>query len=331
MKKVQIIYAVIASPKNLYFEELWASVFSFRLYEPEREIRVLCDKPTHDYIVRFPEFVKLIDEIIVVDVSDTENLRFRSKEIKTNVRQYVSGPYLFVDTDTICADRLGDIDNFNYDVACVPEFHVSLKDCVFKHLVKGYIRNSFNEDITDEDAWYNSGVMFVNDTPKAYEVCKKWNENWKRSAFVDGHKQDQPPLLITHRETGYSISELSGEYNCQVGLSVKFLAKAKIFHFLHFGYPKDQTFNPFQSKEIYRKIKEDEGISEETAEIIKNVKSLYPSPSCVVGWSTMNFLMSPVAPVFEKIYNEGGAASWLMLKATKWLEKIHKYTKKRRL
>ena len=237
-------------------------------------------------------------------------MRFKSKEIKTNVRQYVSGPYLFVDTDTICADRLGDIDNFNYDVACVPEFHVSLKDCAFKHLVKGYIRNSFNQDITDEDAWYNSGVMFVNDTPKAYEVCKKWNKNWKLSAFVNGHKQDQPPLLITHRETGYSISELSGEYNCQVGLSVKFLAKAKIFHFLHFDYPKDLSFNPFQSKEIYRKIKEDEGISEETAEIIKNVKSVYQSPSCVVGWSTMNFLMSPIAPVFEK---------------------IHKYTKKRRL
>lgn len=329
MKKVQIVYAIIASEKNLFFQELWASVYSFRLYEPDREIRVLCDKTTYNYITQFPAFVKLVDEIKVVEVSDTDNLRYKSKEIKTTVRQHVTGPYLFVDTDTICAGSVGDIDNFTYDVAAVPEFHVPLSQCVFKHLVRGYIKNSFGQDITDKDAWYNSGVMFVNDTPKAYEICDLWNDNWQKSAFVGGHKQDQPPLLITHRESGYAIAELPGEYNCQVGLSVKYLANAKIFHFLHFDYPKNQSFNPFQSKEIYRRIKEAGAITPEIAEIIKNVKSSYTSPSCVVGWDTINFLMSPVAPVFERIYNEGGAASWLMLKLAGWLEKLHKYTKKR--
>lgn len=329
MKKVQIVYAIIASEKNLFFQELWASVYSFRLYEPDREIRVLCDSSTKEYISKYPDFLKLITEIVVVDVSDTTNLRFKSKEIKTTVRQHVTGPYLFVDTDTICAGSLGDIDGFTYDVAAVHEFHVPLNQCVFKHLVRGYIRSSFNDDITDKDSWYNSGVMFVNDTQKAYEICNLWNENWKKSAFVNGHKQDQPPLLMTHRESGYAIAELPGEYNCQVGLSVKCLANAKIFHFLHFDYPKDQSFNPFQSKDIYRMMKERGGITPDIAEMIKNVKSIYASPSCVVGWSTINFLMSPVAPVFEKIYNEGGAASWLMIKIAVWLEKLHKYTKKR--
>lgn len=329
MKKVQIVYAVIASEKNLFFEELWASVYSFRLYEPNRKIRVLCDKPTYGYITKFTEFVKLVDEIVVVEVSNTSNLRFRSKEIKTNIRQHVKGPYLFVDTDTICADGIGEIDSFTYDVAAVPEFHVPLNECVFKDMIRKRIWDSFHEEITDKDAWYNSGVMFVNDTPKSYEICKIWNKNWINSEYVGGHKQDQPPLLITHRDTGYAISELPGEYNCQVGLSVKYLANAKIFHFLHFGFPKNQSFNPFQSKKIYKKIKEEGCISAETAEMIGKVKSIYSSPSCVVGWSTMNFLMSPAAPVFEKIYNEGGAASWLMLKIAGLLEKIHKYTKKR--
>lgn len=329
MKKVQIVYAVIASEKNLFFQELWASAYSFRLHEPEREIRVLCDNDTYEYITKFPEFVKLVDEIIVVDVSDTDNKRYQSKEIKTNIRKHVKGSYLFVDTDTICADSIGNIDHFTYDVAAVPEFHVPLKDCVFKDMIRNRIWDSFHEEITDKDAWYNSGVMFVNDTPKAYEICRMWNENWKKSTFVNGHKQDQPPLLMAHRETGFAISELSGEYNCQVGLSVKFLANAKIFHFLHFDFPQNQSFNPFQSKEIYRRIKEDGCISTDVAEMIKNVKSVYSSPSCVVGWGTMNFLMCPAAPIFERIYNEGGAASWLMMKVANWLEKIHKYTRKR--
>lgn len=328
MKKIQLVYAVTARESGLYFQELWASVYSFRLYEPDREIRVVCDRPTNDYITQFHDFVELVDDIIVVDVFESENPRHRSKEIKTSVRKHITGPYLFVDTDTICAGSLEDIDSYNYDVACVHEFHAPLKDCVFKGLVSSYIKNSFNEEITDKDAWYNSGVMFVNDTPKAYEICNLWYENWKKSAFVNGHKQDQPPLLMTHRESGYSIAELPGEYNCQVGLSVKYLATAKIIHFLHFDFPKNQDFNPFQSKAIYKQIKEEGCISPVVSDMIKNVKNIYPSPSCIVGWSTFNFLMSPVAPIFEKIYNEGGAASWLMYKLAVLLEKLHKYTRK---
>jgi len=329
MKKVQIVYAVVARENGLFFQEMWASVYSFRLHEPDREIRVLCDQETYDYITRFPDFVKLVDEIKVVKVSDTDNLRYRSKEIKTTVRQNVEGPYLFVDTDTICADCLGNIDSFGYDVACVPEFHQPLNKTVFQNVVIGFIKNSFNEDITEKDAWYNSGVMFVNDTPKAYEICKLWNENWQRSSFVGGHKQDQPPLLMTHRMSGYAISELPGEYNCQVGWCVKYLANAKIIHFLHFDYPQDQSFNPFQSKEIYRKIKEARGITSEIADMIKNVKTIYSSPTCVVGWNTINFMMCPSYYVFEKIYSEGGAASWLMQKMAVWLKKLHQYTKKK--
>lgn len=329
MKKVQIVYAVVASKENTYFHELWASVYSYRLYEPDREIRVLCDKETYNYIQAFSEFIQLVNEIIIVDVAETYSRRDQSKAIKTSVRKYVKGPYLFVDTDTICTGTLTEIDSFDYDVAAVPEFHVPLNQCVFKHLVSGYIKGSFNEEITDKDFWFNSGVMFVNDTPKAYEICNLWHENWKKSAYIDGHKQDQPPLLITHRESGYAISEIPGEYNCQIGLSVKYFANAKIIHFLHFGYPKDQSFNPFQSKEIYKHIKKEGKITPDISEMIRNVKSIYPSPSCIVGWGTLNFLMSPAAIIFEKIYNEGGAASWLMLKMAGCLEMLHKYTKKR--
>ena len=109
---------------------------------------------------------------------------------------------------------------------------------------------------------------------------------------------------------------------------MKYLANAKVIHFLHFGYPRDKSFNPFQSKDIYRKIKAEGRITPEVDYLIRNVKSIYSSPSCIVGWSTMNYLMSPVAPVFEKIYNEGGAACWLMLKMSAWLQKIHKFTRK---
>lgn len=330
MEKVQIVYALIASENTLFFQELWASAFSFRLHEPDRAIRVLCDKPTYEYITKFSKFVELVNEIIIVDVPEDFSPRLRSRQIKTTVRRYVKGSYLFVDTDTICAESLGNIDDYCCDIALENEFHVPLPESVFKHLVAGYIKNAFETELTEEDRWFNSGVIFVNDTSAAYRFYENWHKNWKHSALERGNPQDQPALLITHREMGNVISALPGEYNCQVGLCVKYLASAKIFHFLHYKYPHDQSFNPFQSKDIYRKIKAEGGISYEVEQMIKNVKMIYPSPSCVVGWPTMNFLMCPAVPILEKIYNEGGPASWLMLKLSGWLEKLHKLTRNKK-
>lgn len=322
--KVQIVYALIASNNTLFFQELWASAYSFRLHNPDCVIRVLCDKPTYDYITTFPKFLGLVDNIIIVSVPNEYSPKLRSRQIKTTVRKFVEGPYLFVDTDTICAEPLDDICQFlKYDVAAENEFHVPLFQSVFRHHVANYIKSAFGSNITEDDRWLNSGVMFVNDTPAAFDFYDCWHKNWEHSAFESGNPQDQPALLMTYREKKKIISALPGEYNCQVGLCVKYLAYAKIIHFLHFDYPKDQSFNPFQTKEIYRKIKENGDLTPEIVEMIKNVKSIYSSPSCVVGWSTMNFLMSPAAPTFEKIYNEGGAASWLMLKIAGILEKIH--------
>lgn len=328
MEKVQIVYALIASENTLFFQELWASAFSFRLHEPDRAIRVLCDKPTYEYITKFSKFVELVNEIIIVDVPEDFSPRLRSRQIKTTVRRYVKGSYLFVDTDTICAESLGNIDDYCCDIALENEFHVPLFQSVFRHHVANYIKSAFGSNIKEDDRWLNSGVMFVNDTPAAFDFYDCWHKNWEHSAFESGNPQDQPALLMTYREKKKIISALPGEYNCQVGLCVKYLAYAKIIHFLHFDYPKDQSFNPFQTKEIYRKIKENGDLTSEIVEMIKNVKSIYSSPSCVVGWSTMNFLMSPAAPTFEKIYNEGGAASWLMLKIAGILEKIHEISRR---
>lgn len=327
--KIQIVYALIASNETLFFQELWASAFSFRLHNPDCEIRVLCDRPTYDYITTFSRFVGLVDDIIIVSVPSEYSSKLRSRQIKTTVRKFVEGPYLFVDTDTICAEPLDDISQFfKCDIAAENEFHVPLSQSVFRHHVANYIKGTFGSNILEDDRWLNSGVMFVNDTPAAFDFYDCWHKYWEHSAFESGNPQDQPALLMTYREKKNFVSALPGEYNCQVGLSVKYLASAKIFHFLHFDYPKNQNFNPFQTKEIYKKIKAERDITFEISEMIKNVKSIYSSPSCVIGWSTMNFLMSPAAPIFEKIYNDGGIASWLMLKISGWLEMLHKVTRK---
>lgn len=322
--KVQIAYALVSSPQDLFFQEIWASIYSVRLYEADREIRVLCDQPTYDYISQYNDFTSLVTEFVIIDVPNVYNAKLRSREIKTTVREHISGPFLFLDTDTICAGTLDELDTLYFDICAVPEYHLPLSIHPFRTFVSNRASKFYEIDINDAEFFHNSGVLLVKDSQVAHNFYKLWHKNWEYSVHVVGNSQDEPPLIKTDKELGYIIRQLPGEYNCQICMSVKYLANAKLIHFMHFDYPRNQSFNPFMTKDIYRHIKDDNGISLYTSIMIKNVKQAFESPSCVVGWSTIKFLMSPAASIFEDVYNEGGAASWLMLKFAKYLGYCHK-------
>ena len=215
------------------------------------------------------------------------------------------------------------------DIAAVKEYHLPLSKSPFKHIVISNIREIFNEDVTQDDGWHNSGVIYVADNERTREFYKQWNSNWHYSALKKNMSQDEPALMKTDKDFGFVIDELPDEFNCQPAMSVKYLVDAKIIHFLHMYFPKNQSFCPFMDKSFYHRMHEVGGITKEIAHDIRCVKQSFSSPSCIVGWGTMNFMTSPVFPVFERIYNDGGVASWLMLKVGNWLEILHKFTSKK--
>lgn len=327
--KTQIVYALIASEHDLFIEEVWASIYSLRLYEPDREVRVCCDAPTAERINLFPELKKLITEVVIIPIpEDCKSAKLRSRQVKTTIRQYIDGKYLFVDTDTVFCGSLEYLDNLSCDIAAVKEYHLPLSKSPFKHIVISNIRDVFNVDVTQDDGWHNSGVIYVADNEISHEFYRQWNTNWRYSALKKNMSQDEPALMKTDKDLGYVINELPDKFNCQPAMSVKYLADAKIIHFLHMYFPKDQSFCPFIDKSFYQRMHNVGEITEDLAHEIRYVKQSFSSPSCIVGWKTMIFMASPVFQVFENIYNDGGVASWLMLKTAGLLEKIHKISRK---
>lgn len=324
--KTQIVYALIASERDTFIEELWASVFSLRLYEPEREVRVCCDSASADRIKFFPELEKLITDIIVIPTPEHYNAKLRSRHVKTLVREYVKGSFLYIDTDTIICGSLEGIDNLPYDIAGVPEGHVSLEKNIFRGSILANIKRVFDIDASSHPHWINGGVIYAADTKFAHEFYRRWHENWEYSSFQRNMQQDMPSLLKAELDMNFVMDELPGYFNAQPFMSLKFFAEGKIVHFLHTYFPKDQSFCPFFDKTIYEMMHDEGGITPEIADIIIHAKSSISSPSLIVGEKTVKYLTSPVAPIFEKIYNEGGAASWVMCKMAILLEKLHKYT-----
>ena len=304
----QIVYALIASPEDLFLQEIWASVYSLRLYDNIREVRVCCDNATAAYVKKYAGFIKLITEIVIIPIADNYNAKQRSREIKTSIRKFISGKYLFVDTDTIFAGTLDIIDILACDIAAVPEFHLPLKGFFYRDHIINTVKNIFDVDVSDAERWHNSGVMYVADTPVAHQLYEKWNSNWRYSSFEKGNSQDQPSLIKADKDMGYIIQELPGEYNCQMAISIRYFFEAKIIHFLHFDLlPQPQ--NPFIDKSIYAKIKNDGGISNETGEIISHCKSSFATSSAIIDGVALDFLLSNPGHVFYAIAKHGG---WLL-------------------
>lgn len=326
--KTQIVYALASTPGDLFFEELWASVYSLRLYEPDRDVKVFCDERTSQYIRKYPEFVNLLTEIVCIPISDNYNKWQRSRAIKTSIRQKIQGNFLYVDTDTIFAGTLEFIDNLTCDVAAVAEYHVALSHHLYRHLSIKYVKDIFDEDISDAKRQHNGGVIYAADSKIAHELYKRWNDNWHYSAFKKGNNSDQPSLMKSDKDMGYIIQELPGEYNCQMAMSIEHFFEAKIIHFLHFDLlPQPQ--NPFLDKSLYRKIKEDGGISETTAYTIHHCKTAFISPSAIVDGRTIEFLLSNPGHVFMTVAKQGGLMLSIMNKIAAvyafWLK--HKHVK----
>lgn len=329
----QIVYVLVANEKNLYLEEMWVSIFSLRRHHPEATVKVLMDVETKEYLSRFPQLTSMIDETVVVQTPAGYNAKQRSRQIKTTIRNVLTGDYIFIDTDTvICKPLDGIVEDIRElkdfrGIAAVREGHVTMKDTLFPPT--GTVKRIFDIDISQSPLMTNSGVMFVADIPFTHEFYKRWNENWKRSCFEKGNSQDQPSLYATDCQYGYVIRELSGIYNAQVAMSLKYYADAVILHWWHMDFIEDQSYSPYFSLKIYQDLKKEGEITPQIEELIINAKQSFVSPTMPVGKEHILFLFSPAGKIFNRIYKEGGAASWLMLKMAKWLERIHHYTKKR--
>lgn len=322
----QIIYTLISSEKDCFLEELWVSLYSLRQFHPEAMVKVLVDEPTKVYMQRFPKLCSMVTEIVVVPVPENYNAKQRSRVIKTTVRNVITGAYLFIDTDTVICKPLSDVDSLACDIAAVPDGHLPLSECLFPPT--DGVNKMFNTNVSDSKYWFNSGVMYVADNDRTRQFYKRWHENWAFSCFEKGNSQDQPALLATDKEFGYMIQRLPDIYNVQVAMSLKYFADAAILHWWHMPFIENQDYSPYLSLQIYKEIKAHAGLTPHVEELIKNCKQSFVSPSMPVGKEHILFLFSPAGKIFNRIYRDGGAASFLMNKMAGLLDKLHRITKK---
>ena len=302
-----IVYILTSSDKDIYIEQLWLSLYSLRLHNPEVRVVLLTDDSTEVSLVGDRAKIRqYLSEVKVVDVTKEYTLKERSRFIKTTYRKYLKGNLLFLDTDTIIADSLSSIDVVEADVACVLDYHAQLDKLIDGPVIRERMIDIFGVDVGDENNYFNSGVMFVKDTPCTHQLFEEWHKNWKIAAFEKNQCFDQPALLVSDKVCGHIIKELSGVWNCQVLTSIQYLHHAKIIHFFNNTWEGKSEWSPFFDDEIYKQLKREGEIPTRVKEYINDPKSAFFSPAYFVCKRKNEFLQTLVGATLYSEFQKNG-------------------------
>lgn len=268
--KTKLVYVLTCSPEGNYIEQAVLATFSARYHNPSAHIVLIVDNKTDELISSGRnEVLKYISEKIVVPFEDDKTMMYRSRWIKTSVRNLIDGDFLFIDCDTVTTRCLDEIDSFEYKMAAVPDAHLPIRSyntAMFNHASNNVKHLSI--DISNELFYFNSGVCYVKDTEETRQLYSLWHKYWL-CGLDNGIQIDQPSLMKADIESYHLISELPDRYNCLSFTQPDFAKDSSILHFLSF---RNQSW--LFSKRVLRMIGK-EGIDDWLVPYIINPVSTY--------------------------------------------------------
>lgn len=237
--KTKLVYVLTCAPKATYIEQALMAVWSARHWNQDAHIVLIVDDKTDALLTgKRGEILKFISEKIVVPFENgTLTPMYRSRWIKTQVRQMIDGDFLFIDCDTICQRSLSEIDTVECEVGAVLESHLPVSEfCGPLHRKAKELNATIGVDVDAEQYYFSSGVLFVKDTMKTHKLFELWHKYWKEGN-EKGLKIDQPSLAKANRETGHIIKQIPDSYNCILFTRPPFVHEAHILHISAYQNP----------------------------------------------------------------------------------------------
>lgn len=238
---LQLAYVLTSSGADPFLEQFYMSVMSLRHHgNAHTKVVLVTDRLTYESCGNGPRkaMLEAADEIIVVDLDETLSGKVRSRLLKTQLRKFVKGDYLYIDTDTLIATNIEkEIESLQaIDLGAVDDQNTPWLQ--FPEAVRTYTYNRTKgifpmEEITES---FNGGAMWVKDNDSAHRFYKMWH-----NLYLEGEKQgcsfDQPSLETTQLKLGL-IRHIDGGWNTQGVYGVRYYSKIKVFHYYCTGFPE---------------------------------------------------------------------------------------------
>lgn len=225
----RIIYVLTSTGCDIYSAMTRLSVASIRLTNPSIRVAIACDQETDSALVANGDRVRSeVDEWLVFETPVGEPM-FRNRFIKTNLRNLVDGPFLFLDSDTIVRKDIGTIFACDADLAGAPN-----------HSADQFTDQLWEEDEAhlatmgweiDRNVYINGGVLFYRDSDNAHRLTTVWHTLWLTSIKATSRLRDQPALNAACFETKPRLAILDTCYNAQVSIKPHTARTAAVWHY----------------------------------------------------------------------------------------------------
>ena len=307
---MKYLYVLTSNDSDYYLEQALLSMHSLRLHMPNAFISLIVDNITEATLTGKREAIRgLVNELKSVTIEDRFNKKARSRWLKTSTREHITGDFLFIDCDTIIAEDITALSNMKINLGAVLNEHASLSDLAkynpayLKEMQKLDRKLGFSSTI-NLNHYFNSGLLLCKDSTIAHDFFGEWHRLWLY-CFEQGNVTDQQSFNQSNYIQGNVISELGGEWNCQV-LSdggIRYLHKANIIHYFN---PIIEE-NPYLlgSQKVFEKVKKTGVIDQEIMDMLSNPKGLFVLNSRlkVVDIPMRKFSKSITYAVAQRLFN----------------------------
>ena len=211
--KAKIVYVLSSCDEDCYFEQLLLSLTSLGFNNPGCDVVILTDSSTYRRLQAQEDKLPVKVLIKKIDIPGGGKGGFyNSRWIKTRIREFIDGNFLYLDTDTLVAKPLSDIDHVDADIAAVIDGNG--QSLFVDRGERRKLDAAGLHDIAD-GPYYNGGVFYVRDTPAAHAFFSLWHSNWLKMVNEGVPPFDQASLFKTNLEMGLMIHELPCEWNVQ--------------------------------------------------------------------------------------------------------------------
>lgn len=321
--KTKIVYVVVSDNNDYYIEQALISVFSLKMHNPNAFVEFAVDEGTNDYLKAvYSNAFQYVDLITPIKTPSGLNKKRRSRYLKTNLRSFISGDYLFLDTDTIITGKLDFVDDYNFDVGAILDKHIPISQHPFRKAILD-TAHKLDWTIPDNGYYFNSGVMYVKDTEASRNLYDRWYYFWTSSVDKWGFDIDQPALAKANSECGYIIQKIDDRLNCQLMENgLLYFNDALIIHYFasNIGMEWDSAYN-FRNIEIYKALR-DECLSQSLKSQILNAKSAFHNKCLIIAGNQYDNYNSIIVRYAVKFSQKYPKINQIIDKLSSWIRKL---------
>lgn len=235
MTDFSIVYVLVSQLQEYYIDQMYISIISLKKHNPQLSITLVTDTSTKDIIVTYPKpLLDAISCITIVDIPSefSKSSMMASRFIKTSLRKYVKGDFLYIDCDTIVYKEIikNKISRIGH-ICAVYDAHTTFQENPYRLLCikQGKL---LNWPVEQENEYYNSGIIYVDSSPISDSFYELWHSLWKEG-LQHNIRMDQPSFSKANFMMGYVVSPLPPTYNCQLKHGFRGMNEVIILHYLY--------------------------------------------------------------------------------------------------